>query len=236
MGFTASFLIGGMEWLIASDAAPEMPFHADPLSIFCVTVMLASCVLALLSKVNRWDWQARYFGLVVFYMGTFSLLGVIPFLCIVLYGNLSEFKRLLLFVSYSTTVVWWCRRFVLFYRMIMAGKWEIYIEDEGAVYYLQKNDKWLLDKKYKFAQIPSMVLFLIMLCLALLSFPFSRTVSSSVGLPVMYVFMATGLFPFVLMVLGSMTRGFLIYYYYPGKIRKSTGKDVYVDLVTKTLP
>jgi hypothetical protein len=29
-------------------------------------------------------------------------------------------------------------------------------------------------------------------------------------------------------------RGYLVFYYYPWKIKKETGKEVYVDMVTKT--
>lgn len=238
IGTIMPFFVGGIGWFFSSEAAPNIPLYKDPLSIFCVIVMLSSCLLALISKIKRWGWHAKYFGVGALYVGSVSLLGIVPFLCIVFYSYLPLLARLVLFLSYSSVVLWWCWRFVLFYRAITAGeRWneKIYVEDEDVVYYLQKNDTWFLKNRYRFRQLPFTPFFVIMASLGFSLFPFGKTISSSIGVPVIYLFMTVSFFPFVLMLLGLMTRGYLIYYFYPRKIRESTGKSVYIDMVTRTL-
>jgi hypothetical protein len=233
------FFIGGMAWMFSSAAAPNIPFVKNPLSIFCAAVMLAGCVMSALSRIYKWDWRVRYFGLGAFYVGSVSLLGIIPWLCIVLYSGLPIFMRFFLLLSYSTVATWWCWRFVLCYRKVMSDdKWysRIYVEDNDAVYYLQKNDSWILNNNRKFRQVPSTIVFVLMSLSGFLVFPFADAIYSSIGVPVMYAFMSVSFFPLVLMSLGLMTRGYLIYYHYPRKIRIRTCKDVYIDMTSKTLP
>lgn len=239
IGVIMPFFVGGMSWVFSSEAAPNTPFLKDPLSIFCATIMLVGCVSSILSKICKWDWRVQYFGLGAFYMGSISLLGIIPWLCVVLYSFLSMAVRLFLLLAYSSIAIWWCWRFVACYRQIMADeKWygRIYVEDEDVFYYLQKNDSWILSNVYNFMQMPPVPVFISIFLLGFVVFPFAGIVSSSMGLPVMYIFMTTSFFPLVLMSLGLMTRGYLIYYHYPQKIRKINRKEVYVDMVSKTLP
>lgn len=238
IGTVMPFFVGGIGWFFSSEAVPSTLFLKDPLSIFCAIVMLSSCLLALVSKIKEWGWDAQYFGIGALYIGSVSLLGIVPFLCIVLYSYLPPLIRLVLFLSYVSAISWWCWRFVLLYRMIMTdARWngKIYFEDEDAVYYLQKNDTWLLKNRYKFRQLPLTSFFLMMTIIGFSLFPFGKVISTLFGLPVIYFFMAVSFFPLVLMVLGLMTRGYLVYYFYPRKIRKATSKDVYVDMVTRTL-
>lgn len=239
VGVIIPFFVGGMSWMFSSEAAHNTPFSKDPLSIFCAAVMLLGCILSALSKICKWDWRVQYFGLGAFYVGSFSLLGIIPLLCVVLYSYLSMRVRLCLLLTYSSVAIWWCWRFVRCYRKIMTDeKWHgrIYVEDNDAVYYLQKNDTWVLNNVFKLRQIPPVALFISMFSFGFIVFPFAGIVSSSIGVHAMYIFMVASFFPFVLMSLGLMTRGYLIYYYYPRKIKEKNRKDIYIDMASKTLP
>jgi hypothetical protein len=97
------FLVGGMMWLIASGAYEGKPFYQEVPSLLCATVMAMSVVIALLSKLRRLDWHVRYFGIGSFYLGSASLFGVVPWLCVVLYGNSPPWKKMLLFVVYGAS-------------------------------------------------------------------------------------------------------------------------------------
>lgn len=177
IGAILPILFGGMCWVLASEAAPNTPFRQDPLSIFCVFSMIVGCFLAAVSKIFKWGWRACYFGFGMFCMGSVSLPGVISWLCIIFYGSFPTLMRYLLFLSYGAIVIWWCRRFVLYYQSVMLVahlRSKIYSEDDDAVYYLQKNDTWLLNNRYKFKQLPPNAFFVMMSLLGFLSFPFAK--------------------------------------------------------------
>lgn len=236
LGAIMSVLVGGTAWMFASEASGSTPFGQELLSLLCLIVIFLACIFAIAAKLFKWGWQTKYFGLGSFYIGSVSLLGIIPWLCIVLYSQMFLWVRAVLFLMYGFALIWWCRRFVIHYKMVMSDdKWrnQIYEEGDDAVYYLQKNDTRLMEKKFRFRQIPNTAFIIVALLLATLLFPFYGKVSTFVTLPFMHIFAAVSFFPFVLMTLGLATRGYLIYYYYPGKIEKITGKKVYVDMSTK---
>jgi hypothetical protein len=239
IGAILPFMLGGMCWVLASEVTPNVPFLQDPLSMFCVLSMIMGCFLVVAPKMFKWDWKSRYFGFGVICVGSTSLPGVISWLCIVFYSHLPLLVRYFLFLSYGAIVIWWCWRFVLYYQPVMLAAHlhsKIYSEDDDAVYYLQKNDTWLLNNRYRFRQLPPNIFFVTMSLLGFLSFPFARNVFSVTGIPVIHIFMAISFSPIVLLSLGLMTRGYLIYYHYPRKIKRKTGKEVYIDMATKTLP
>jgi hypothetical protein len=237
IGAILPFILGGMCAFLASEATPQTPFSDNPLALFCIGLSIAASVSALMPKIFNWDWRTKYFGFSTVYLASASLLGVIPWLCIVLYSALPLWTRISLFFSYAAIVIWWCRRFVVFYRRAFADKTLrniIYVEDCDAIYYSQKNDNWLIEKKFKLKQFPSNIVVFISLGLAFLLIPFVRSVKDLVGLPFPYTFLTIGSLPVIMMVLGLTVRGCLVFYYYPWKLKKETGKDVYVDMVTKT--
>jgi hypothetical protein len=239
IGALLPFILGGMCAFLASEATPQVPFFDNPLALFCVGLSVTALVSAFVPKIFNWDWRTKYFGFSTIYLASASLLGIIPWLCIVLYSTLPLWTRLFLFFGYAAIVIQWCRRFVLFYRRIFADKALrniIYVEDSDAIYYSQKNDNWLIDKKFKLKQFPSNTVVLISVGLAFLLLPFVRSVKHLVGLPFPYTFLTIGSLPVIMTVLGLTVRGYLVFYYYPWKIKKETSKEVYVDMVTNTSP
>jgi hypothetical protein len=237
IGAVLPFILGGMCALLASEATPHIPISGNPLALFCICLSVASLISALMPKIFGWDWRTKYFGFSTVYLASASLLGVIPLLCIVLYSSLPLWARLSLLCGYAGTIILWCRRFVLFYRRVCSNKVLrdiLYVEDIDAVYYSQKNDNWLIEKKFKLKQFPSNIVILISLGLAFILVPFIHAVKDIVGLPFPHMFLTVGSFPVIMAVLGLAMRGYLVFYYYPWKIKKETGKEVYVDMVTKT--
>jgi hypothetical protein len=109
----------------------------------------------------------------------------------------------------------------------------LYSEEKDAVYYLQKGDVWLMEKKFKFYQIPSGYLFVVAMVLSFLCVPFARALSRSAGLPFVHILLTVMSLPIILMCTGLATRAYLIFYYYPWRIKRATAKDVYVDMSTK---
>lgn len=229
------FFMGLMGLIFADDAAPTVPFMENPLSVFYLCLLLLSIMLAPIPLLFKWGWQAKYFGVTCFYGGSCALMGWTPILCIVLYGKLPfaiSFGFLLINIFLT---IWWCRRFVLFLRRIHndSNLWaQLYVEEKDAVYYTQKYDKWLSEKKFKFIQAPSIITFIVPLAIAFLLVPFMPSVTHLVGMPFTYVFLAVSAIPINLLCLGFATKGFLIFYYYPWKIKRQTGKTVFVDMAT----
>jgi hypothetical protein len=239
IGAFLSFTIGGMCMVIANEATPHTAFLDNPLTLFCIFVSVASFAFALIPKIFNWGWKARYFGISMIYLTSVSLLGLIPWLCIVLYSAQHLWMRLIILVGYAVPIILWCRRFAKFYAKIFANQvWHdfIYREDTDAVYYMQKNDNWLVEKRYKLAIFPSGIATVAPVALAFVLVPFIKIVNSQTGLPFAHTFLSVAGLPIIMTFLGLGMRGFLVFYYYPWKIKQATGKDVYVDMVTKTTP
>jgi hypothetical protein len=238
LGALMLLLNAGISWVLATLAAPEIPFSRNPLAIISSLLALLSVVLGLIPMVFKWDWRVQYFGICSLYLASASLPGVTPWLCIVLYSRIPLYARIVLFLVFVLSIYWWCHRFVVYYRKVMSNaayREKVYCEHESAVHYLQKNDAWLINKKYKFRQAPHMGVFLLAIIVAISIAPIMGKISLFSGLPFPYLFTAIGFFPFVLLLLGISVRGYLIYYYYPREIRKKTGKEIYIDMATRTL-
>jgi hypothetical protein len=238
VGALMLFLNAGISWMLSTLAAPEFKFSQNPLAIVSSLLGFLSFVLGVIPAVFKWDWRVKYFGVCSLYLASASLPGVTPWLCIVFYSRMPLLVRFVLFLLLVLSIYWWCHRFVVYYRNVMSNavyRDQVYSEREGAVHYLQKNDVWLINKKYRFRQMPHMAAFFLAIIVAISLIPIMGKVSSFAGLPFAYLFTAIGFFPFILMLLGISVRGYLIYYYYPREIRRKTGKEVYIDMVTRTL-
>lgn len=224
--------LGG--WALASGAAPNIPTVDNTVAGFSVGLVLLSLLFAPVPWVFKWGWHSRYFGAVAPLLGSAALSALIPLFCIAFYGRLPFWVSGCLIFLEVGLIVWWCRRFVVFYRRIFADNRlfrSIYEEEDDAVYYLQRVDKWAMDK-FKFAQMPSSSMLLVPMILAFLLAPFMNSVTRFTGVPFTHVFLSIAGIPIVLLCLGLATRGYLIFYYYPAKIKRATGKDVYIDMAS----
>jgi hypothetical protein len=230
------FILGACCSILASDASPHTAFLKNPLAIFCICLCLTGFFLILIPRLFKWDWRAKYFGASLVHLGSVGLLGVVPWLCIVLYSILPLWTRVLILFGYGIPIIWWCNRSVQFYRSIYCSRELrniLYVEENDVVYYLQRSDKWLTEKKFNFSQCPSNRSFILSAGAAFLLVPLMEPATKIIGLPFPHLFLAIIGFPLVLMCAALTTRGCLVFYYYPQKIKAETGKDVYVDMVRK---
>jgi hypothetical protein len=237
IGALLPFLLGGMCAVIASEATPRLPWGSTPLPIFCLSLCPAALVAAILPRIFNWDWRAQYFGFGTLCLSSVSLLGIVPWLCLLLYSSLGVWEKLLLLAWYLAPMTWWCYRFLIYYRKIFldtATRDLVYVEENDAVYYYQRNDNWLIEKRYKFKLFPSASLFIVPLALALLSAPWAHLVRAHVGLPFVYTFLTVASLPLVMTFLGLTMKCYLVFFHYPRRIKIATGKNVYVDMVSRT--
>lgn len=200
---------------------------------FLLLVVGISLLLSIVSFIFRWGWKAKFFGFSMLFIGSISLLAVIPLLTILVFGILPGWIDALLVFVYIVTHIWWCRKFVVLYKNIfddLKMRAILYEEDVDAVYYKRKGDKLLLEKFFNFTQMPSDKNFLAFIALGLGLIPFAGQVKLITGMPFAHVFLTVAMLPVSWMSVGLAVRGFLVCYYYPAKMKAITGKDVYVDL------
>lgn len=231
------FLLGLVCLPLAFAAAPTLPFERNILALVCAAQSLTSVILMIVPRFFHWDWQSKYFGVTLLCVGSTSVIGVIPWLGIVIFSDLSISFRFVLLLAYTVAVTWWCRRFVKHYRQIFNDptmRNEVYKEDEDAIYYMQQGDKLLFEKRLKLEQFPPNTLSILFLLLAFLTVPFATALSDSVGASYINIFLSIAGVPIVLMSLGLGVRGYLIFYHYPWRLKRSTGKDVYVLMAKET--
>lgn len=221
---------------LAEEAAPGVPFLENPILLFLGAILIIGSSQLCTPRIFRWNWEAKYFGVTLFHIGSIVLMCLVPLLCVVAYSSLPIGVRLGLFSIYMGLHIAWCRRFIIFYRKIANDnnlRKFLYQEDADAIYYMQRGDKHLLETQYKFRQLPKERYFVLFLLLAFALIPIMSTVRAVVGLPFTHVFLLVGTLPISLMGVGFATRGWLVFYVYPRQMRKVTGKRIYVDMAGK---
>jgi hypothetical protein len=238
LGALLPFLTGVFCIPLALGVAPEVAFSDNNLALFSIGLSITSCLLIFIPYLFRWDWRAKYFGMSLFYVGSVGFLGVVPWLGVVLYSSIPLAMRVALFAAYSAAIIWWCRRFIIYYKHLFSEErlWRrIYTEEEDAIYYLQAEDQRLIDRKLKLGQVPPSAVFIFFMASAFLATPFATDIRMTTGVAFIHVFLTLAMVPIVLMCFGLAVRGYLIYYYYPWKLKYETGKDTFVIMAIRNL-
>jgi len=221
-------VFGGGMLVLAADAAPDVPTSDNPVSLFSFVILVAGIALLVSPTLCKWDWKARYFGAGLASLSSNSLMTLGPFLCIVLYSKLPGIVRLALSAIYLTTHLLWGRRFVEFYRMIEHDPEllaMLYHEEDDAVYYIQKADRYLFEKKHKLEQFPPSWLFVACMLTGVAFTPFMSIITRVVGLPFTHIFLTVAAHPISLLGLGFLVRGWIIFFYFPTKFKRASGKE-----------
>lgn len=230
--------MGSAAWALAINAAPRVPIHQNYLETFSLAVILLAVIAAPIPYLFRWNWETKYFGACCISLAGASIAGIYPFLCLLLYSSLPLLIRLVIVAVEGALIIVWCRRFVEVYRIAYADKQLfccIYEEEATAVYYLQTGDRKVIEELLKFKAFPDGKYFVISILIAFSLVPFASSVSQFIGIPFFHVFIGICTLPINLMLLGMATKGWLVYYFYPKKIKGATNKPVYVDMSSKPL-
>lgn len=221
---------------LAWGAAPDIPLGGNPIVLFIGLMLAMSLILAIISAVFRWGWKAKYYGVSLIGVAGISFLALVPLSAAVIYGQAPYWATGAVLLIYGVSHFLWCRKFAVLYKNIFSDdalRAIIYEEESDAVYYMRRGDDYILDKRYKFSQMPKDRYFVLFIFVALLTIPTMNLVCEFVGVPFVHIFLLVAMLPVSLMSVGLAFRAFLIFYLYPARIKRSTGKEVYVDLVSK---
>jgi hypothetical protein len=220
-------------WALASGAAPEEPIHENYLALFGLGIASIAIISLPIPYIFRWNWETKYFGAGILSLSSASIIGLYPILCIAQYSSLSFLVRFSLVLLEGTLIIRWCLRFAKIYKIIYDDKrlfHYIYTEDLSAVYYSQRADKKIIGRVLKFRQFPDSRYFIVSGLVAFSLMPFATPVSQFIGIPFIHIFLAVFATPLNLMFLGLSMQGWLVFYFYPMKIKNATNKPVYVDI------
>lgn len=234
VGALLLFLLACICIPLAYGPVPDVPLLQNPIVLLLIFMVAGSIVLFVIPSMSKWGWKTQYFGFTSLCIGSCSFLTIVPCLVLFLYGKGSYSLNLFVLMFYIITHVLWCRRFFVIYGHLYANeelRGIVYQEESDAVYYLQRGDKYLLENLYKFAQIPRGPYFVIFMLIAFFMIPVMDEIKHLLEIPFAHIFLIIGMLPLSWMCIGLAVRGYLIFYWYPAKVKKSTGKDVYVDLV-----
>lgn len=218
---------------LANSAAPATPLFKNPIILLNCLVLITASILVFLPRLNNWGWNTKHFGVSLFNISSITLICLTPCLCIVFYSTLSAPIRILIFITCVAAHVIWCRRFIKIYKKVSGDSSIvsiIYEEEHDAIYYMQKIDKYILDKKYKFIQIPKGRYFIASNIFSFILLGFISLVKTTVGVPFIHVFLLINSLPISIMAAGLATKSWLVFYYYPSIIKRNTSKDIYVDM------
>lgn len=224
---------------LAHGAAPGIPLSDNLVFLLMCFVLGLSLMAAIFSVIFRWGWKAKYYGVSAFCVTGISFMAIIPCLAAVLYGRAPYWAKTVIVLFYVISHLLWCRRFAKIYKNIFreeALQAVLFEEDVDAVYYMRRADNFLLEKHFKFSQTPRDSAFLLFMGLAFLMIPVMEAARDFIGVPFVHIFLIVAMVPVSWLSIGLAFRVYLIFYYYPDKIKKTTGKDVYVDLGSKHRP
>jgi hypothetical protein len=222
---------------LASTAAPSVSFTHNPIILLSIAILAASLCMVFLPRINNWGWETKYFGASLFHLASLIFISLIPCLCIVFYSKIFFPIRLLIFIFYIGIHAYWCYRFITLYSVISNDTntmRALYEEEDAAIYYMQKLDKYLLEKKHKFIQIPKGRYFVFSNVLSFSLVGFIDLVQKVTDLPFIHTFFLVNTLPLTLMAAGLATRSVLVFYYYPMQLKKRTSKQVYVDVGSRS--
>lgn len=231
-----SFALTFLAISLADGAAANIPITENPILFVIFIIFGMSALLALASLIFRWGWKAKHYGIPFLSFASVSYLGIVPCLAVVLYSNAPYWIRGITLLVYGVSHFFWCRKFTLLYARAFSDailRASIYEEESDAVYYMRRGDEFLLEKYFKFSQMPQDRYFAFFIVVGIAMIPLMSSVRTLIGLPSVHVFLLVAMLPVSWMGIGFAVRGFLIFYLYPTRIKKMTGKDVYVDLVNK---
>lgn len=235
VGASGLFLLALTSIPLACGPVPDIPIKENPIALALLGVLIFSVILFILPLVFRWDWKAKYFGCTALSIASFSFLALVPCAVLVVYGTAPLIFNTVVIIIYGVTHYLWCKKFFVVYEYIYAHEElrnMLYKEEVDAVYYLQRGDVYLLEKFFKVSQAPRGRDFLLFSVLAFCLIPVMGYAREFTGIPFTHIFLIVGVLPLSWMCIGLAVRGYLIFYQYPAKIRKSTGKEVYVDLAS----
>jgi hypothetical protein len=235
--FTISLIIplvmGCGAWALALGAAPKQTLQDNYLGLIGLGIASTAIIAFPIPYIFRWNWETKYFGAGMLSLSSASLLGIYPVLCIGQYSSLPIFIRLTFVGAECILIIRWCRRFIKIYRIIYFKKdlfCCIYNEETSAVYYSQQADKHVVEKLFNFQQFPNPKYFILSGFAAFSLAPFATFLSKFIGVPFIHIFLAIFSTPLNLMFLGLATKGWLVFYFYPMKIKRERNKSVYVDI------
>lgn len=227
-------ILGVVSLPLAYGAAPDVPLVENTVAQVIFLVVGIPLLLGIFSSVLRWGWEASHYGFRLVFGGSISLFAIVPLLSLLVYGTASFLFKTFVLLFYVLSHMVWCRKFAVIYKHAFNNELlrrVMYQEEADAVYYLRRGDQFLLEKYYKFSQMPRDRYFVIYILLAFGLIPFADEVGRVTGIPFPHSFLLVAMIPVSWMSLGFVVRGFLVCYLYPSRIRKLTGKEVYVDMV-----
>lgn len=242
IAWVSAFILCAMALLsmpLAYGVAPNISLTANPIFFLSCGTLGASSIVFTVPAIFKWGWKAKYYGVSFLCFASVSFLAIIPCAAVVLYGTASLCVKIALVLIYASSHYLWCRKFTILYKAVFEDeilRSAVYEEEPDAIYYMRRGDEYILNKYYKFSQMPRDRYFVLFVLIALLMIPMMRAASAFMGAPFTHVFLLIAMLPVSWMSIGFAVRGYLVFYLYPARIKKATGKDVYVDLATKHRP
>jgi hypothetical protein len=218
---------------LASGAAPKIDLERNVVVLFMAILLVGYMALAVASILFEWNWETKFYGVFLFCVGSISFISISPTLSILIYGNISILIKLLIGSLYFFSNFIWCRKFFKIYEKIFYNvnmKNIIFEEDEDAVYYMRSGDNILLKNNFNFSQLPRDGYLFAFLGLGIFLFPFINKLNLILGTPSSVTFLIFSAVPIGWLGVGLTYKVYLVFYFYPAKIKNFTGKKVYVDL------
>ena len=220
---------------LISGIPTENHFSKKIILYFFIISATISFSLLFIPRLFNWGWTARYFFVSTIQMGSIALLSIVPWLCFLLYSHVSWGLKLICTLAFAWCTISLSRKFFSMYGEIKRSPTlleNLYWTEQGKAFYIQKNDIFLIEDKFKLSLYPPTRYFIIFFVIAVASIPFSSNVVDHIGIPYPHIFLGIFSIPIGTMALAFLTRGWFVYMYLPKKLGYKS-REVYVDMASK---
>ena len=230
-----ALLIDGMGMFLAADVAGDLPTLLNPLVWFGI-VHAAICLCLAVSLLSiRWEWRVEQQGLVVLVPSVgFGYFFLSSYLSLMLYSSASWLVRSIMLLALVLYHGLWAWRVVTWYGTAWADenlRASIYRECDDHIFYTRLGEVGIRDKLgVKF--FPSNVTMVGGLLVSLGSYFFRHELTEYFGAQWVPIAFAIGGFTMSVFTTTLVTMSVLLYFVYPGMLKRQTGKSVFIDLLS----
>lgn len=185
---------------------------------------------------GKWSWRAEQMGF--FAMGAFSpaYFFLSGYFGLVFYSEAPAATRYLMLALLVGVYSWWTGRVIVRYKRALSDsnlRAFVYVECENYISYLQQGDRLMREQYLKLRLEPSLSAVVATIFLGIVAVYFRRELVEYFGVDFIPIIMALLGFTLGVMFIALAAMAAILFFIYPTILRYSTGKPVYIDLLSK---
>ena len=227
-------LADGLGVFLANDVAAGVPFTTN-YWVWIGLLHAAFCVgIAVFMGVGDWSWRAAHMGFASLSYLALGYLLLSSYIGLALYSSAPVWVRATMLLALIAYHGWWVLRIVMRYRCAWhTAKFRrlIYVEQEDCITFRRSGEQEVR-RRLGIKFFPGNLTIVATLLVSLGSYLFRRELTEYFGAQWVPIAFAIGGFTMSVFTTTLVTMSVLLYFVYPGILKRQTGKSVFIDLLS----